>query len=85
MPPRAGSCRSCQTLGAMHAAVIPSREQWGDLDVDPEARYGFELLGGKAVEEAAPLFTANPSSARLSCALRLPLCSTIAFGASYRI
>lgn len=39
---------------------IPAHEDWGDLDVDPEVRYGYRLYGGKSRDEATPLFAANP-------------------------
>jgi hypothetical protein len=39
---------------------VPSREDWGDLNVDPELGHAYRLFGGKSVEEAMPLFAENP-------------------------
>jgi hypothetical protein len=44
----------------MHRA-LPSREDWGDLSLDPELQYGYEQLGGKRCEEVKPLFASNPT------------------------
>ena len=39
---------------------VPPREAWGDLTADPEVRYAYKLFGGKTIDEAKPLFIANP-------------------------
>ena len=38
----------------------PTREEWGDLKADLDIEFGFQEFGTKTVEEAAPLFAANP-------------------------
>ena len=39
---------------------IPTRDDWGDLKVDPEVASGYQLLGGKSREQALPFFLDNP-------------------------
>ena len=40
--------------------VMPTREDWGDLGVDPEVEYGYKVFGGKTRAEARPLFVEHP-------------------------
>ena len=44
----------------MKPLLPPTREEWGDLDVDPEVRSGYEVFGGMTLDEALPLFVENP-------------------------
>ncbi len=44
----------------MSGRLPPTRDDWGDLDVDPDVEYGHRLFGGKTVAEATPLFADNP-------------------------
>ena len=48
-----------RTLGVMAKRSAPSREEWGDLE-DLEVKSGYNLFGGKTIEEAMPLFIGNP-------------------------
>jgi len=44
----------------MRPHQVPAREDWGDLEVDPELNDAYRRFGGKTVEEAMPLFAENP-------------------------
>lgn len=39
---------------------ISTREDWGDLGIDPEVQSGYRLYGGRSRDEVMPLFAANP-------------------------
>ncbi len=44
----------------MEPEGVPTREDWGDLNIDPEVESGYQLLGGKSREQVLPLFLENP-------------------------
>ena len=55
--------RVISVLGArtdMEIESPPTREAWGDLEVDPEVASAYSAFGGKTIEQAMPLFLENP-------------------------
>ncbi len=42
---------------------VPTREDWGNLEVDPDVTSGYENFGGKTVEEAVSFCAENPIEA----------------------